>query len=199
MPHLHIDTDLGVDDALALVVAERMDMPITAVSTVFGNVSVQRATTNALIIRRLLNAADRFPIFTGASGSARDCGVDTSHIYGNDGLGGATATLSPALLEDLPLISDLPRIGQAAPHPGSVTILGLGPATNIPALVQWYGRARVARIVLMSGVFCDIGNITKAAEFNAYADPEALGEALALRIPTTLVPLDICRKNSAYS
>jgi inosine-uridine nucleoside N-ribohydrolase len=73
-------------------------------------------------------------------------------------------------------------------------LIGIGPATNIPRLVSWYGRSAVSRIVLMSGTFLDFGNITHAAEFNAYCDPFALRETLDLAIPTTLVPLDVCRK-----
>jgi inosine-uridine nucleoside N-ribohydrolase len=75
-----------------------------------------------------------------------------------------------------------------------VTILGLGPATNIPNLVSWYGRSAIEKIVLMSGAFFDRGNITPHAEFNAYCDPFALQATLDLGIPVIVVPLDVCRK-----
>jgi inosine-uridine nucleoside N-ribohydrolase len=75
-----------------------------------------------------------------------------------------------------------------------VDLLGVGPATNIPVLIKRLGAKRINRIVLMSGVFFDYGNVTNWAEFNAYNDPQALAETLAAGIPVTLVPLDLCRK-----
>jgi inosine-uridine nucleoside N-ribohydrolase len=65
---------------------------------------------------------------------------------------------------------------------------------NLPTLVDLYGKDRITRIVLMSGVFFDIGNVTPEAEFNAYCDPAALRDVLRRGIPVTLVPLDLCRK-----
>jgi len=75
-----------------------------------------------------------------------------------------------------------------------VTLIGIGPATNIPSLVAWYGRDAIRSIVLMAGSFFDRGNITPHAEFNAYVDPAALQATLELGLPTVLIPLDVCRK-----
>jgi inosine-uridine nucleoside N-ribohydrolase len=75
-----------------------------------------------------------------------------------------------------------------------VTLIGLGPAANIPRLVEIYQPKNIKSIVLMGGAFFDNGNITEAAEFNTFCDPVALRHTMALGIPTTLVPLDVCQK-----
>jgi inosine-uridine nucleoside N-ribohydrolase len=190
----HIDTDMGVDDGLALLLADRVLDRVCAISTVAGNVSLEIATRNALLFRALLGRARTWPVLAGAACASDGFIPDASHIHGVDGLGGATRTLDPALLLRI-AEEDVPRLVNAPPpEAGAVTLIGIGPATNIPDLVAWYGRAAVQRIVLMSGAFFDIGNTTPDAEFNAYADPARLQATLDLGIPTLLVPLDVCRK-----
>jgi len=180
MPLIHVDTDMGVDDALALVAAERLDgVSLAAISTVAGNVSLRQATLNALILRRFLGSEARVPVWAGSSPPPAGPSIDARHIHGEDGLGGATFALGPELRESLPKIDAIPGIAEAEPVTGPVTILGIGPATNIPSLVERYGPRNVDRIVLMSGAFFDVGNITGAAEFNAFGDPVALERVLA--------------------
>jgi inosine-uridine nucleoside N-ribohydrolase len=189
---------MGVDDGLALVVASRtLGTAFRRVSTVFGNVPVEIATRNALIFRHLLGQRASFDLMVGAATGSHGGSGDARHVHGDDGLGGATARLDGRLLQQIEHVAELPALATAAPPDpgeGRITLIGLGPATNLPALVEWYGRDRIDRIVLMAGCFFDRGNITPAAEFNAYADPAALQATLALGIPTTLVPLDVCRK-----
>ncbi len=197
----HIDTDLGVDDALALVLAQRLFGPaLASVSTVFGNVPVETATLNARIMRRLLGRAETLPVWIGAGCASDGRRPDARHVHGEDGLGGATRALPADLLAAVAAEAEAPALG-AAGRPGPpgapVTIIGLGPATNIPSLVALFGAASVARIVLLGGVLYDDGNVTPEAEFNARCDPAALARTLALGVPTTLVPLDICRKVQA--
>ena len=194
----HIDTDMGVDDGLALLLADRLLDPVCGVSTVAGNVPVQIATRNALLFRALLGREQTWPVMTGAARALDGFAPDATHIHGVDGLGDATRTLDPELLEQIredrvPQLIDLPP--EAPPlEAGELTLIGIGPATNMPNLVAWYGQAAVKRIVLMSGVFFDLGNITPEAEFNAHSDPMALQKTLDLGIPTLLIPLDVCRK-----
>ncbi len=197
----HIDTDLGVDDALALVLAQRLFGPaLASASTVFGNVPVETATLNARIMRRLLGRAETLPVCIGAGCASDGRRPDARHVHGEDGLGGATRALPADLLASVAAEAEAPALGAAGrpgPPAAPVTIIGLGPATNIPALVALFGAASVARIVLLGGVLCDVGNVTPEAEFNAWCDPAALARTLALGVPTTLVPLDICRKVQA--
>lgn len=194
MPLYHIDTDMGVDDGLALVIADHYLREVHSISTVCGNVPVETATRNALIFRELLGRKESWNILQGAS-CADDgyCG-DARHIHGADGLGGATMTLDPRLLQCVSCQAVPLLVDAASPAAGAVSLIGIGPATNVPRLVSWYGRSAIKRIVLMSGAFFDVGNITPSAEFNAHCDPSALQTTLDIGVPVTLVPLDVCRK-----
>ena len=192
----HIDTDMGVDDSLALVVANALLGPsLIALSTVFGNVDVATATRNALIFRRLFKRDDNLRVISGARQARDGFFRDAKHIHGADGLGGATAMLQADFLAG----AGADEIEAWAPPSGlaagdKITIIALGPLTNVPRLVERYGRQNVSRIVTMCGVFLDQGNISPWAEFNAYCDPHALNATLSLGIPVTIVPLDLARK-----
>jgi purine nucleosidase len=194
----HIDTDMGVDDSLALVIADRLFGPsLTAMSTVFGNVSVDIATRNALILRHLLNRQATLDIFRGAPNASDDFYQSSPAVHGDDGLGGATTDLAHEFLAEVgqdPESRPLAKVATAHEAKRPVTVVGLGPATNIPQLVACYGRTNIERIVLMAGVFFDCGNITPHAEFNAHCDPPALQATLDLGLPVIIVPLDVCRK-----
>jgi inosine-uridine nucleoside N-ribohydrolase len=195
MTWYHIDTDMGVDDGLALLVAERMLPRIHSLSTVYGNVPLATATRNALVFRNLFGAAASWPVFKGADRSSDGFQFYARNVHGEDGLGGAIDSLEPALLNRVSHtpVDEIERL--VPPTDGErMIIIGLGPATNIPRLVSRFGRKSVKEIVLMTGSFFDRGNITEAAEFNAYCDPAALRATLDLGIPLTLVPLDVCRK-----
>jgi inosine-uridine nucleoside N-ribohydrolase len=190
----HIDSDMGVDDGLAVVLANRLLRDPLVLSTVFGNVPLEVATRNALLFRELMGRTTTLPVFRGAERAADGFWRDARHVHGEDGLGNATRSVDPRLLERISR-EVAPRLGVGqAPSGAPVIIIGIGPATNIPRLVDWYGRSAVSRIVLMTGTFFDRGNIIPTAEFNAHCDAAALKETLALGIPTLLVPLDVCRK-----
>lgn len=192
-PLFHLDTDMGVDDGLAFLLADKLLSGRFAISTVFGNVPLPVATRNALLFRELLGRSATLSVVAGADRASDGFARDAEEFHGVDGLGNATRLFETTLEK----ISGEPvRRLDAAPTPGEtdVVLVGIGPATNIPRLIDLYGRSAVRRIVLMSGVFFDEGNITPLAEFNAYCDPFALSETLARGIPTTLVPLDVCRK-----
>jgi len=193
-----IDSDGGVDDLLCLVLASRLvAKEIGGITAVYGNVSVDQAASNIIYSLALVN----LPVKPLLGLGAKEAGDGFSHfattIHGPDGLGGARATRPQgagasevvSLDEFVDRISD--RLNQLQQK---VDLLGVGPATNIPVLIKRLGAKRINRIVLMSGVFFDYGNVTNWAEFNAYNDPQALAETLAAGIPVTLVPLDLCRK-----
>ena len=193
-----IDSDGGVDDLLCLVMASRLvAKEIGGITAVFGNVSVDQAASNIIYSLALVS----LPVKPLLGLGAKEAGDGFSHfattIHGPDGLGGARATRPQgagasevvSLDEFVDRISD--RLNQLQQK---VDLLGVGPATNIPVLIKRLGAKRINRIVLMSGVFFDYGNVTNWAEFNAYNDPQALAETLAAGIPVTLVPLDLCRK-----
>ena len=190
----HLDTDMGVDDGLALVLAAKLFSDSLVVSTVWGNVPINVATRNALLFRELLQRPTTLPIFTGADRALDSFSRETPATHGEDGLGDATQSLDLNLLEKISGQA-LPRLGDTPPPQGKpIILIGTGPATNIPRIVAWYGHSVVERIILMSGVFFDFGNANPAAEFNAHCDPFALRQTLDLGIPITLVALDVCRK-----
>jgi inosine-uridine nucleoside N-ribohydrolase len=188
-----IDTDGGVDDALAIAVASKLvkgrDL---AFSTVFGNVSARQAAHNVRALLQLLDLDA--PLFLGADRASDDFVVSATHIHGADGLGGAVGEVEigarfPSLHREL-----LDFVKRRQIDEGGVHILGIGPATNIPLIVKSIGPDRICGITVMAGALFDRGNITEDAEFNLYSDPSALTNVLSLGVPVTIVPLDLCRK-----
>jgi inosine-uridine nucleoside N-ribohydrolase len=149
----HIDTDMGIDDGLALVLASSLFPEPFALSTVFGNVPVTVATRNALLFRELLSRTMTLTIVAGADRPSDGFLCDARHIHGADGLGGVTRWLDSKLINKISM-QQVSHIDSARPPKGApVVLIGIGPATNIPRLVSWYGYTVVTRIILMSGVF----------------------------------------------
>jgi pyrimidine-specific ribonucleoside hydrolase len=195
---LVIDTDPGVDDAVALLVAlHSPEVRVEAVTTVYGNVDLATTTANAL---RLLALGGR-PDVPVASGADRPLvhpqpyRADAWH--GADGLGGRADRLPPPASGVDPrgavaLIADVLR---AATQP--VTIAAIGPLTNIALLLAVHPQltAKIGRLVVMGGALGG-GNTTPAAEFNVWSDPEAARRVLVEEaVPTTLVPLDLTTRS----
>jgi inosine-uridine nucleoside N-ribohydrolase len=193
-----IDSDGGVDDLLCLAMASRLvAKEIGGITAVFGNVSVDQAARNIVYSLALVKPPAQPLLGLGAKEAGDGFSQLATTIHGPDGLGGARAVRpqDAGASQVIPLeefadrISD--RVNQSQQK---VDLLGVGPATNIPVLINRLGVKRINRIVLMSGVLFDYGNVTDWAEFNAYNDPRALADTLAAGIPLTLVPLDLCRK-----
>jgi pyrimidine-specific ribonucleoside hydrolase len=194
-----IDTDPGVDDAVALMLAAASpEVELLAITTVFGNVDVELTTANALRLRALARLG-HVPVAAGASRPLvhpPDRRADRGH--GTDGLGGR-AHLLPAPTGPVssrgavPLMADL--LGVA---PAPVTLVPIGPLTNVALLLAVYPdvKSKIGRIVAMGGNFGtrDAGGNagSSRAEFNIQADPEAARRVLVEEdVPTTLVPLDL--------
>ncbi len=194
VPGLIIDTDPGVDDAVAILLAlASPEVDLLAVSTVFGNVAVADTTANA---GRVLALGGRgyIPVAAGADRPLVHPQRELARgWHGDDGLGGrARALPAPVAPPDprgaLGTVTDVLR---AAREP--VTIAAIGPLTNIALLLAVNPRLadRIARIVVMGGAL-GAGNITGSAEFNVHCDPEAAHRVLTqTEVPVTLVPLDI--------
>lgn len=190
-----IDTDPGIDDAVALAVAARSpELSLQLVSTAAGNVPVELASANALALLRRLGRDD-VPVAAGAPRGLVHTKPRHDAIHGANGLGGATlpagrrapgaASATRALAT---LLADVPE--------GSVTIVAIAPLTNIALLLgaEPVLAARVARLVIMGGS-ADQGNVTPHAEYNAWADPEAAARVLeAGELDICLVPLTVTRR-----
>lgn len=193
-----IDTDPGVDDAVAVMLAAASpEVQLLAVTTVFGNVDVEITTANALRLRALAGLG-HLPV---AAGAARPL-VYPQHQraespHGPDGLGGRAHLLPEPIgpLDARGAVALMADLLHAAPAP--VTLVAIGPLTNIALLLAAHPevKPRIDRIVIMGG---HLGG--PAAEFNIHSDPEAAHRVLIEEgVPTTLVPLDLTLRTTVDS
>lgn len=184
---LVIDTDPGVDDAIALMMAlAHPETRVRAITTVAGNVDLEQVTRNAATICAVMAAAD-VPIHAGASKPLVGEHRGAAHYHGPDGLGDAgwpPAGERSASRPASEVLADLPR-----EEPGTLTLLALGPLTNLAhAFARAPESARLwKRVVVMGGTIRGQGNVTSAAEFNAWCDPEAFDVVLKSGAPLELV------------
>jgi purine nucleosidase len=188
-----IDTDPGVDDAFALFLAMRSpELKVEAMTAVAGNVPLSVTFPNAL---RLVEIADRsdIPVAAGASSPLIRKLVDASYAHGNNGLAGVEfppARIQPVKEPATDLICRLVR-----ENAGNISIIGIGPLTNIAlALRQDAEIASMVRSIVLMGGSLSGGNVTPAAEFNFYVDPEAASTVFGSGIPIRMVGLDVTRK-----
>jgi len=186
------DTDPSPDDAVAFLaaLASPDELEVLAVTTVAGNVPVDLTSKNALKALELAKRTD-IPVYKGASAPLVRPLVTAEHVHGRTGFDGfdlpePTTALAPGFAPDA--IVDMVMSRQQ----GAVTLCCLAPLTNIAlALAREPKLAKhLAGIVLMVGSMSEAGNITPAAEFNFYVDPEAAARVLASGIPITMIPLD---------
>lgn len=170
-PKIVLDTDPGVDDALAILVALAY-ADLRAITTVAGNVGVEFATTNALKVLALADSA--VPVYRGASEPLHDNPVNAEGIHGEYGLGGAAFPDPVSSVADLDAVSFLLEVTRQEPD---LTLVAIGPLTNIALALRADPTFadRIAGLTIMGGSSTH-GNVTSAAEFNIYADPEAADE-----------------------
>jgi purine nucleosidase len=189
MNRLVIDTDPGVDDALAIMLAfAHPEAQVEAITTVAGNVSLERTTANACTILDVIE--QDVPVYAGCGRPLVADPVDASFAHGQNGLGDTDYPPSRREVADEHAVRALIRLANASP--GELTLVAIGPLTNValatrldPALPTKYKR-----LVVMGGSIRGIGNITPAAEFNVYADPEAAAIVFDAWPGLTLVSLE---------
>jgi purine nucleosidase len=185
-----LDVDPGIDDAVALCMAMfDPQLEVVAVTAVGGNVPPDRATLNVQAVIEQLDPP-RWPRIGVASQPELGLPTRNVQLHGPDGLGNSDFQVSP-LQHRHP--SEKVICDEVRAAPGEVTIVALGPLTNVaralardPALVDMVGQ-----IVIMGGTLDGPGNITPAAEFNIYCDPESARAVFRSSATKTLVPLDI--------
>ena len=186
-----IDTDTASDDAVALIMALRsMQVEVLAITTVAGNVDVQQATRNALYTAELCDS--KVSVFGGAERPLKRAHVDASWFHGRDGLGDRGYPPPRRAVEKQSAADAI--IETIESHPGLVMVT-LGPLTNVAlALRKKPGiAAKVSRCVVMGGAPCCEGNVTPAAEYNIWCDPEAARIVVRSGLPIELVGWHLCR------
>jgi purine nucleosidase len=186
MKRFIIDTDVGTDDAVAIMMAMRhADVQVEAITTVMGNVPVEQATSNALYIAELCGAD--VPVYQGMGQPILRQPSGAQHVHGQDGLG--DLGLEPPQGQPQPEHAVDALIRCAAAAPGEMTLVTLGPLTNLAvALLKEPALASALRqVYIMGGAVNALGNVTPSAEFNVWSDPEAAQIVLHSGAPVTMV------------
>ncbi len=191
-----IDTDPGQDDAVAILLAlgSPEDIDLLGITTVAGNVPLALTQKNARITCEVAGRPE-VKVYAGCDAPLERPLVTAEHVHGSTGLDGPDLFEPAMALQDqhgVEFIIDTLR----AEAPGTVTLCPLGPLTNIGAAFRKAPDIidRVQEIVLMGGAYFEVGNITPAAEFNIYVDPEAARDVLASGGKITMMPLDVTHK-----
>lgn len=191
-----IDTDPGQDDAVAilLALASPEKIEVLGITTVAGNVPLALTSKNARIVCELAGKPDT-KVFAGCDRPLRRDLVTAEYVHGKTGLNGPVLPDPTMPLQDqhaVDFIIDTLRAHDA----GTVTLCPLGPLTNIATAFE---RApdiidRVHEIILMGGAYFEVGNVTPAAEFNIYVDPQAADIVFRSGVPLVVMPLDVTHK-----
>ncbi|GAC1400851.1 MAG: nucleoside hydrolase [Ktedonobacteraceae bacterium] len=191
MQRIILDTDPGIDDALALFLAlASPEVTLEAVTTVSGNVSVEQTTYNALTLLTLAGRTD-IPVAYGSAEPLVRTRVDAAHVHGHNGLGDVVLP-EPAIAPVEHQAVDF-LIDTIMSNPGEITLVGLGPLTNLALAVRREPRIaqQVCDVVIMGGALRVPGNVTPSAEFNIFADPHAAHIVFHAGWPLRLVSLDV--------
>jgi purine nucleosidase len=192
-----IDTDTASDDAVALIMALRSpQVEVLAITTVAGNVDVHQASRNALYTAELCDS--RAPVFLGAEKPLKRPHVGAEWFHGRDGLGDHGYGPARRSVEKQNAVDAI--IDTIESHPGLVMVT-LGPLTNIALAVQKKPRiaTKVTRCVVMGGAPCCEGNVTAAAEYNIWCDPEAARIVVRSGLPIELVGWHLSRGEALLS
>ena len=191
-----IDTDPGQDDAVAILLAlgSPAEIDLLGVVAVAGNVPLPLTQKNARIVCELAGKPET-KVFAGCEAPLARKLVTAEHVHGKTGLDGPQMADPTMPLQDQHGVDFIIDTLRTEP-PGTVTLCPLGPLTNIATAFE---RApdiieRVQEIVLMGGAYFEVGNITPAAEFNIYVDPEAAKIVFGAGVPLVVMPLDVTHK-----
>jgi inosine-uridine nucleoside N-ribohydrolase len=186
------DTDPGVDDAMALYYAlAHPRIEILGITTVYGNVTAAQATTNALYLIQL--AGRKVPVAQGASAPlVKHAEAPPDFIHGADGLGNLPAR-APSTRSADPRSAAQFIVDMAHAHPGQVTLVPVGPLTNIALALQLEPKLPqlVKQVVLMGGSIAEHGNVSPVAEANIWNDPHAADAVFTAGFNLTMVGLDV--------
>jgi purine nucleosidase len=190
-----IDTDPGQDDAVAILLAlASPELEVIGITAVAGNVPLNLTEKNARKICELAGRPDQ-PVYAGAGKPLKRKLVTAEYVHGKTGLDGPELPEPKMQLQDQHAVDFIVEALHAN-EAGEITLCPLGPLTNIAlALTKSPEIAtKIREIVLMGGGFFEGGNVTPAAEFNIYVDPQAAEIVFASGIPIVMMPLDVTHK-----
>ncbi|NNE52082.1 MAG: nucleoside hydrolase [Sulfitobacter sp.] len=191
-----IDTDPGQDDAVAilLALASPKEIKVLGITCVAGNVPLDLTSKNARIVCELAAKPD-VKVHAGCDRPLGRDLVTAEHVHGKTGLDGPTLPEPQMPLQEAHAVDFIMETLRNEP-PGTVTLCALGPLTNIATAFERAPeiRERVAEIILMGGGYFEGGNITPAAEFNIYVDPQAADIVFRSGVPIVVMPLDVTHK-----
>jgi inosine-uridine nucleoside N-ribohydrolase len=185
-----IDCDPGHDDAIAILLAVASpELELLGVTTVAGNQTLDKTTRNALVALEIAGRPD-IPVAAGAEGPLRRGLHTAAHVHGESGLDGPELPKPSARTVDVHAADFLAELVE----PG-VVLVPTAPLTNVALMLERHPgvRERIERIVWMGGAIGE-GNVTPAAEFNAFVDPEAAVAVFASGVPITMIGLDVTHR-----
>ena len=192
-----IDTDTASDDAVALVMALRSpDVDVKAITVVAGNVALDQATTNALYTTEMCGS--NVPVFPGAERPLARTHEDASWFHGRDGMGNQNYPAPHRKAQDINAIDAIIDIASKTP---GLTLVTLGPLTNIALALSRAPQiaTNISRCIVMGGAPCCEGNVTPAAEYNIWVDPEAARLVFRSQLPIEMVGWQLCRAPATLS
>ena len=192
-----IDTDTASDDAVALIMAMRApDINIAAITTVAGNVNVRQAATNALYTAQI--CGKDIPVYIGADKPLMRPHLDASWFHGQDGMGEMNYPSPLRKPQKKHAVDAIIETIEA--NPGLVLVT-LGPLTNIAMAVVQRPEiaAKISRCIIMGGNPCCVGNVTPAAEYNIWVDPEAAKMVFRSGLPIEMVGWHVSRDEAVWS
>ena len=190
-----IDTDPGQDDAIAILLAlASPEIDVLGITAVAGNVPLPLTERNTRVVCELAGRTD-MPVYAGCEAPLWRPLITAEHVHGGTGLDGPVMTEPTMTLQPEHGVDFIIETLRAEPSK-TVTLCPLGPLTNIAKAMQQAPdiTERIQEIVLMGGAYFEVGNITPAAEFNIFVDPEAADIVLRSGVPITMMPLDVTHK-----
>ena len=196
MKNIIIDTDPGQDDAAAIMLAfgSPAEINLLGITTVAGNVPLSKTTRNARIVCEISNRRD-VKVYAGCDRPIKRPLVTAEHVHGKTGLDGPVVDEPTMPFQSLHAVDYIIETLRNEPS-GSVTLCTLGPLTNIGAAFLKAPDiiSRVDQLVMMGGGYFEGGNITPAAEFNIFVDPEAADIVFRSGVKIVMIPLDLTHK-----
>jgi inosine-uridine nucleoside N-ribohydrolase len=182
-----LDCDPGHDDAIAILLAlASPEIELLGVTTVAGNQTLEKTTSNAIRVLEFVERGD-IPVAAGAARPLVREPFVAAYVHGESGLDGPD--LPPARAQPV----EQHAVDFLAEHVSGRTLVATGPLTNVALLLDRHAEALPSRIVLMGGSIAE-GNVTPAAEFNIWADPEAAAQVFASGLDLTMIGLDVTHK-----